>query len=179
MRSWSDGRVRRLAQLVLELAHPGGELALPRRRRREVARHHAEEGPDLGLGVAPLDLAERALGDRLGRGARAARGEGVRGVGHPLMIAPRSSTVAALRRHPPLQRGERLVDVVDADDAHVARARAERPATSAFGTIISCTPFVRAVIAFCSTPPTSPTVPSGVDGAGHRDLLAAGEDRRA
>ena len=161
MRSWSDGRERRLAQLLLELAHPGGELALARRGRGEVARHHPEVGAHLRLGVPPLDLAERSLGDRLGSGPRAAGGEGVRRVGHALMIAPRSSTVAALRRRPPLQRGQRLVDVGDAHDAHLVRAALERPRPPASGTIISCTPFVRAVIAFCSTPPTSPTEPSG------------------
>ena len=78
----------------------------------------------------------------------------------PLMIAPRSSTVAALRAPPARCNAASASSTLSTPTTRTSPAPRRASATSAFGTIMSCTPFVRAVIAFCSTPPTSPTVPS-------------------
>jgi hypothetical protein len=97
VRGWEHG----LARLLLELTDPSGEVALPGHGRREVTRHHPQVGAHFRFGVAALHLAERALRDRLGSGTGTARCKDIRGVGHAVMIALRSSTVAALPRHPP------------------------------------------------------------------------------
>ena len=80
---------------------PAPQLTLPSHDRREIVGDEAEEGADLGLRVAALDLAEGAAGDSFRGETGIACGErGVRGVGHSLMIAPRSSTLAAPPHHP-------------------------------------------------------------------------------
>ena len=89
---------------LLEDRHAVGELALAAPHGREVVRDHAEEGAHLGLGVPALDLREAPARRRLRRQARVTRWKdrSSGAVGHALMIAPASPTLAAPPLRPPL-----------------------------------------------------------------------------